>query len=60
MTKQPWIFVRDKRRDYILGNLRAFVWCRDTLLSNDWDHSAEGYWFKHEQDALIFTLKWII
>ena len=58
MTNEPWIFVRDKDEPYRLGDQRAFIWCRDTLLRNDWDHTTEGYWFKHEQDAIIFSLKW--
>ena len=57
MKKEPWIFVRDVGLK--MGNWHAFVWCRDNLLLNDWDHTTEGYWFKNEQDAIMFTLKWI-
>jgi hypothetical protein len=58
MTNEPWIFVRADMpgpgQDWT-----AFLWCRDTLFINDWDHTAEGYWFRHEQDAIIFSLKWL-
>jgi hypothetical protein len=58
MRNEPWTFIRDNKDEPILENWQAFIWCRDTLLLNDWDHTAEGYWFKNEQDALLFTLRW--
>lgn len=57
MRQEPWIFVRDVGPK--MRNWHAFIWCRDNLLLNDWDHTTEGYWFKNEQDAIMFTLKWI-
>ena len=58
MTNEPWIFVRHDMPG-ISHNWTAFLWCRDTLLRNDWDHTTEGYWFRHEQDAIIFSLRWL-
>jgi hypothetical protein len=56
MTQQPWTFVR---HDMSSKNWNAFLWCRDTLLLNAWDYTTEGYWFEHEQDAIMFSLKWL-
>ena len=58
MKKQPWIFVRHDMSSKS-HNWSALLWCRDTLLQNAWDHTTEGYWFKNEQDAIMFTLKWL-
>ena len=57
MTNEPWIFVCDNAEPN-LGDKRAFVWCCDNLLQDDWDHTTEGYWFKHKQDAIMFSLRW--
>jgi hypothetical protein len=53
MRNESWTFILDCASD-----IQVFIWCRDTLLLNDWDHTAEGYWFKNDQDALLFTLRW--
>jgi hypothetical protein len=35
------------------------AWCRDTIGSfGDWDRVGYDYWFRREQDAVMFILRW--
>ena len=54
MRQEPWIFVS-------VSNLTepAWIWLREQMNFSTWDHTYNGFWFKHEQDAIIFTLKWL-
>ena len=35
------------------------AWCRDTIGGwDDWDQVGYDYWFRSEQDAVLFRLRW--
>ena len=33
-------------------------WCRENISWDDWDCVGYDWWFKNEQDAVVFALKW--
>jgi len=53
MRPEPWIFVS-------VSDLAdpAWIWLREQLDLSTWDHTYKGFWFKHEQDAIMFALRW--
>jgi hypothetical protein len=53
MTEQPWIFVAAPT-----VSEPGLIWCREKISWKDWYHTLEGFWFKHEQDAVLFVLRW--
>jgi len=54
MRQKPWTFVPAARIKE-----PAWIWLREQLDLRTWDHTYDGFWFKNEQDAIMFTLKWI-
>lgn len=37
---------------------KARHWCIDTLQNEDWSSNAHYFYFKKEQDAMLFILRW--
>jgi len=54
MTEQPWIFVSTTT-----VSEPGWIWCREQIDLQNWDYTRAGFWFKHEQDAIMFSLKWL-
>ena len=38
---------------------QAYLWCKHNIPLRDWDHNFDGFMFKHEQDAVMFALRWV-
>jgi hypothetical protein len=53
MSQEPWIFVS-------AANIAepAWIWLREQIDLRTWDHTYDGFWFMHEQDAIMFALRW--
>jgi hypothetical protein len=58
MSKESWTFVSTTTVSESAW-IPSWTWCREQLDFSTWDHTYDGFWFKHEKDAIIFTLKWL-
>lgn len=56
ITIRQWTLVRHANNE--LFSKQAYRWCKENLNIKDWDHNSEGFLFKHEQDAIMFALRW--
>jgi hypothetical protein len=52
MSQEPWIFVS------VPDHIGLGYWLCEYVDLRTWDHTHDGFWFKHEQDAIMFKLRW--
>jgi hypothetical protein len=53
---EEWTFV-----PVVAGRIsaQAYLWVYHNIPLMDWDHNSDGFLFKHEQDAIMFSLRWL-
>ena len=56
MTIEQWTMVRITNS---FSNVPAYQWCIHNITITDWYLNFEGFLFKHEKDAIMFSLRWL-